>query len=65
MLINYTIKQLKNAKDVLVLVQDMEDSKASFDNKNEPKDLNKTQVESEVKTSILAAIVRQYIERER
>ena len=46
MLINYTIKQLKNAKYVLVLVQDMEDPKASFDNKNEPKDLNKAQVKS-------------------
>ena len=32
-LINYTIEELKNAEDVLVLVQDMEDPKASFDTK--------------------------------
>ena len=33
-LINYTIKELKNTKDILVLVQGMEDPKASFDTKN-------------------------------
>ena len=39
----YTIRELKNDKDVLVLVQDMEDPKDSFDTKNKPKDLNETE----------------------
>ena len=33
-LINYTIKELNNSEDVLVLVQDTEDQKASSDTKN-------------------------------
>ena len=33
-LINYNIKELKNSKEVLVLVQDTKDPKASFDTKN-------------------------------
>ena len=37
-LTNHAIKYLKNAKEVLVLVQDMEDPKDFFDTKNEPKD---------------------------
>ena len=64
-IINYTIKELKNYEDVLVLVQDMEDPKSSLDTKNEPKDLNEAEAKSEVKKSILAAKVRQYIEREK
>ena len=40
----------------------MEDSKASFDTKNEPKDLKLAEAKSEVKIYILAARVRQYIE---
>ena len=36
-LINYTIKELKNAKDVLVLVQDMEDPKAPLNTKKKQK----------------------------
>ena len=63
-IINYTIKYLKNTEDVLVLVQEMEDTKDSFDTKNEPKDLNEAEANSEVKKYILAARVRQYIERE-
>ena len=47
----------------LVLVQDMEDPKAYFNIKNEPKYLNKTEAKSEVKKGILSAIVRQYIEK--
>ena len=43
----------------------MEDPKSSLDTKNEPKDLNEAEAESEVKKSILAAKVRQYIEREK
>ena len=42
----------------------MEDLKASFDTKNEPKDLNESEVRSEVKKDILAVRVRRYIERE-
>ena len=33
-LINYTIKELNNSEDVLVLVQDTEDQKASSETKN-------------------------------
>ena len=58
------MKHLKNAKDVLVLVKDMESLKASFDTKNEPKDLNESEAKSEVKKAILDTIVRQYIDRE-
>ena len=36
-LINYTIKGLKNAEDVLMLIQYLLDPKASFDANNEPK----------------------------
>ena len=61
-LINYTIKELDNVEEVLVLVQEMEYSKASFDTKNEPKDLKLAEAKSEVKIYILAARVRQYIE---
>ena len=63
-LIKYTIKELNNAKDVLVLVQHMEDPKASFYTKNEPIYLNKAGAKSEVKKYILNSIIRQYIERE-
>ena len=63
-LINYTIKWLKNAKNVLVLVQDMEDPMASFETKNEPKDLYETESKSEFKKYVLATRVRHYIERE-
>ena len=35
-LINYKIKYLKNAEDVLMLIQDLVDTKAYFDAKNEP-----------------------------
>ena len=63
-LINYTIKELNKTKDVLVLVQDTEDPKSSFDTKNETKYLNESEAKSEVKNSILATRVRKYIERE-
>ena len=62
-LINYTIKELKNAEDVLVLVQYLEDPKANFDTKNEPKALNKAEAKSEVKKVMLVKRVRKYIER--
>ena len=62
-LINYTIKELKNAEDVLVLVQDLEDPKAYFDTKNEPKALNKDEAKSKVKKVMLVKILRKYIER--
>ena len=39
----YVIKELYNSKDVLVLVQYMEDPKASLVTKNEPKNLNGTE----------------------
>ena len=63
-MINYTIKELKKLEEGLVLVQDMEYPKASFDTKNKPKDLNKAEAKSEVKKSLLDTRVRQYIERE-
>ena len=47
----------------IVFVQDMEYPKASFDTKNEPKYVNETETRYKVKKSILAARVRQYIER--
>ena len=50
-LINYIKKGLTISKDILVLVQAMEDPKASFDTKNEPKDLNEAEDKSEVKKS--------------
>ena len=62
-LTNHAIKYLKNAKEVLVLVQDMEDPKDFFDTKNEPKDQDETEEKSEVKKYILDSRVRQYIER--
>ena len=55
------MKYLKNIEDVLVLLQDMEDPKASFGTKNEPKDVNETEAKYRVKINILAKIVRQYI----
>ena len=58
-IISYTIKELNNAEDVLVLVQDMEYPKAYFGTKNEPKYLNKAGSKYEVKKDILAARVRQ------
>ena len=42
----------------------MENPKASFDTKNEPKYLYKDEAKSEVKKAILDAIVRQYIDRD-
>ena len=63
-IINYPIKELKNANDVLVLVQDMEDTKVSSDAKNEPKYLDETEAKSEVNKAILCARVRHYIEKE-
>ena len=42
----------------------MEDPKAIFDTKNELKYLNETGANYEVKKAIIAARVRQYIERE-
>ena len=63
-LINYTIKELKNAKGVLVLVQEMGYLKSSLDTKNKLKYLNEAEAKSEVKKAILTAIVKQYIERE-
>ena len=42
----------------------MENPKALFDTKNEPKELNETEAKSEVNKYILAKIVRRYIERE-
>ena len=35
-LINYTVKELNNAEDILVKIQDLVDTKAYFDAKNEP-----------------------------
>ena len=63
-IINYTIKDLNNAKYFLLLVQDMEDPKTSFDTKNELKDLNENEPKSKIKKAILATRVRKYIERE-
>ena len=54
---------MNNAKSILGLVQNMEDPKASFNAKNEPKYLNKAVSKSEVKKAILATRVRQYIQR--
>ena len=64
-LITYTMKQLKNAEDVLMLVQGMEYPKDSFDTKKEPNDLNEYEANYEVKKAIMAARVRHYIEREK
>ena len=61
---NYTIKKVKNTGDALVVVQDTEDPKASFDTKNASKYLNKCEAKCEVKKPILAARERQYIGRE-
>ena len=63
-LINYTIKESNNSNYVLVLVQDMEYPKASFDTKNGPKYLNETEAKSEFKKYVLDERVRKYIERE-
>ena len=38
-LINYTVKELNNAEDILVKIQDLVDTKASFGANNEPKDI--------------------------
>ena len=38
-LINYTIKELKNSEDVIMLIQDLLYHKAYFDANNEPNDL--------------------------
>ena len=38
-LINYAIKETKNAEDMLMLIQDLKDPKSLFDFKNNPKDL--------------------------
>ena len=40
-----------------MLVQEIEDRKASFDTKNKPKDLNEAETNSEVKKHILATLV--------
>ena len=63
-MINYTIKELKNLEEGLVLVQDMEYPKDYLGTKNKPKDLNKAEAKSEVKKYLLDTRVRQYIERE-
>ena len=63
-LIIYTIRESKNAKEILVLVQYMEDMKDSFDTKKEPKHLNGSGTNYEAKKYILTARVRQYIEIE-
>ena len=62
-LIIYTIKELNNSEYVIMLLQDTEDPNASFNTKNEPKYLIEAEYKSEVKKDVLAARVRQYIER--
>ena len=63
-LIIILLKGLNKSKDAIVLVQDMEVPEDSFNTKNEPKYLNKARVKFEVKKTILAARVSNYIERE-
>ena len=62
--INYTIIELKNGEDVLVLIQDLVVPKYSFEANNEPKDLTPDKARSEVKKSILSSKVRHFFERE-
>ena len=45
-IVNYTETELKNAKDVLKLVQDMKYPKGYFDTKNDPKYLNEADSKS-------------------
>ena len=63
-LINYTLKEPKNAEDYLMLIQDLVDPKTSFDAKNERKYITSYKEKSVVNKSILAATLRQYIDRE-
>ena len=60
-IINYVIKEPKNAEGVLMLTQDLVDTKYYFDVRNEPKVLTIDVSRSEAKKEILAARVRQYI----
>ena len=57
--INYTNKELNNAEDVLMLIQDLVDPKDSFDTNNEAKDITYNEAKFEAKKEILAEIVRQ------
>ena len=53
-LINYTSKELKNAEDILMLIQYLMDIKSSFEANNEPKDLTPDEASSKSKKEILA-----------
>ena len=44
--INYTIKELNKPEEVILLVQDMEDPKASVDSKKQTKNSNQTEAKS-------------------
>ena len=47
--INFLIKDLKNAEDFLMLIQDLVDPRASFGANNEPKDITSDEEMFEVK----------------
>ena len=63
-LINYAIKEIKNAEDVLMLIQDMKDPKSLFNLRNNPKDMTAEESNSELNKEILAARVRHYTKQE-
>ena len=57
-LINYTIKELNNTEEFLMLVHDLKGLNPFFDYKNKPKDLNPEEARSDINKEILAARVR-------
>ena len=63
-IINYTIKYLNNAQDIIALIQDMEDPKAFLNAKTEPNYLDETEAKYEINKAILTARVRHYFKRE-
>ena len=61
-LINSAIEEKNNAEDVLMLIQDLKDTRSFFDYKSNPKNLTKKEARSEVNKEILDSRVRHYIE---
>ena len=61
---NYAIKEIKNAEDVLMLIRYLKEPRLFLYYNNNPQDLNSEELMSEVNKEILAARVTQYIERE-
>ena len=63
-MVEYVLREFKNANDVLSLVRDEVDPMVNFETNNLPKDLSDEDKKSEVKVAVQQQRIKLYVNRE-